>query len=285
MKPMLKYRGGKSKEIPQIKPYIPEYKGKYIEPFFGGGALYFHLEPEHAIVNDINSKLINFYNGIKHDYDVIKKELKSLENEYVINRSKFETLKSLNPDKRVHDDNEDLYYFIRDLFNDPNQTVYHPATVYYFINKLSYSGMIRYNKNGCFNVPYGRYKHFNTDLIDERHKNLLERTDILNSDYSSIFNMSKNNDFIFLDPPYDSQFSDYGNIETVDGFTEEMHIKLASDFKQLDCKSLMVIGKTPLTYNLYKDYIVHEYDKNYAVNIRNRFKAESSHILITNYKV
>ncbi len=283
MKPMLKYRGGKSKEIPQITPFIPSYTGKYIEPFFGGGALYFYLEPEEAIINDINSKLITFYNGIKYDFDVIKKELKCLEYEYVKNRSKFNALKKLTPDDRVQDDNENLYYFIRSLFNDPKQTKYHPATVYYFINKLSYSGMIRYNKNGDFNVPYGRYKNFNTDLIDERHKDLLQRTEILNIDYSTVFNMAKDNDFIFLDPPYDSQFSDYGNIETVEGFTEDMHKKLSKDFKQLNCKSLMVIGKTPLTHELYKDYIVHEYDKNYAVNIRNRFKAESSHILITNY--
>lgn len=285
MKPILKYRGGKSKEIPQIKQYIPYYNGKYIEPFIGGGALYFHLEPEDAIINDINSKLINFYKGIKHDFHIIKSELRQLEDLYVANRKKFDELKSCTPDQRVHDDNEELYYFIRSLFNDSNQKKYHSATVYYFINKLSYSGMIRYNKNGDFNVPYGRYKNFNTSLIDENHKKLLERTEILNSDYSNVFNMSKSEDFIFLDPPYDAPFSDYGNIETVDGFTEDMHIKLASDFKQLHCKSLIVIGKTPLTYELYKDYIVHEYDKNYAVNIRNRFKAESSHILITNYKI
>lgn len=283
MKPMLKYRGGKSKEIPMITPYIPDYTGRYIEPFLGGGALYFHLEPEQSIINDVNTKLFTFYKGVKNDYDVIKNELKNLEKEYVYNRSKFDTLKTLTPSERVHDDNEELYYYIRSLFNDPEQTKYHPATIYYFINKLSYSGMIRYNKKGEFNVPYGRYKNFNTDLINENHKNLLQRTEILNTDYTDVFKLANENDFIFLDPPYDTQFSDYGNIETVDGFTEDMHVKLASDFKQLNCKSLMVIGRTPLTYDLYKDYIVHEYNKNYAVNIRNRFKAESSHILITNY--
>ncbi|MFV8253115.1 DNA adenine methylase [Aerococcus viridans] len=283
MKPMLKYRGGKSKEIPMITPYIPDYTGRYIEPFLGGGALYFHLEPEQSIINDVNTKLFTFYKGVKNDYDVIKNELKNLEKEYVSNRSKFDTLKTLTPNERVHDDNEELYYYIRSLFNDPEQTKYHPATIYYFINKLSYSGMIRYNKKGEFNVPYGRYKNFNTDLVNENHKKLLQRTEILNTDYTDVFKLANENDFIFLDPPYDTQFSDYGNIETVDGFTEDMHVKLASDFKQLNCKSLMVIGRTPLTYDLYKDYIVHEYNKNYAVNIRNRFKAESSHILITNY--
>ena len=166
MKPMLKYRGGKSKEIPMITPYIPDYTGRYIEPFLGGGALYFHLEPEQSIINDVNTKLFTFYKGVKNDYDVIKNELKNLEKEYVSNRSKFDTLKTLTPNERVHDDNEELYYYIRSLFNDPEQTKYHPATIYYFINKLSYSGMIRYNKKGEFNVPYGRYKNFNTDILE-----------------------------------------------------------------------------------------------------------------------
>ena len=61
MRPMLKYRGGKSREIPNIERHIPAFKGRYIEPFFGGGALFFHLEPEHAIINDINGKLMDFY--------------------------------------------------------------------------------------------------------------------------------------------------------------------------------------------------------------------------------
>lgn len=65
MKPIIKYRGGKSKEIPQILPYIPQFTGRYIEPFFGGGALFFYLEPSNAIINDINENLINFYNDVR----------------------------------------------------------------------------------------------------------------------------------------------------------------------------------------------------------------------------
>ena len=68
MKPIIKYRGGKSKEIPQILPYIPQFTGRYIEPFFGGGALFFYLEPSNAIINDINENLINFYNDVRNNY-------------------------------------------------------------------------------------------------------------------------------------------------------------------------------------------------------------------------
>ena len=74
MKPLIKYRGGKSKEIPNIEKQIPQFTGRYIEPFFGGGALYFHLEPQKAIINDINSKLIGLYNGVKSDYSTLRRE-------------------------------------------------------------------------------------------------------------------------------------------------------------------------------------------------------------------
>lgn len=74
MKPLVKYRGGKSKEIPHLIKHIPSFEGRYIEPFFGGGALFFYLEPKKAIINDINSKLISFYLGVKNNFDTLKKE-------------------------------------------------------------------------------------------------------------------------------------------------------------------------------------------------------------------
>lgn len=130
MKPLVKYRGGKSKEIPHLIKHIPEFKGRYIEPFFGGGALYFHLEPKKAIINDINFKLISFYKGIKTDFDLIQNELNQIEKIYYINRKNFEELKSKTPESRVDDDNEALYYQIRDMFNDLTEKKYSDALLY-----------------------------------------------------------------------------------------------------------------------------------------------------------
>lgn len=283
MKPIIKYRGGKSKEIPQILPYIPEFTGRYIEPFFGGGALFFYLEPHNAIINDININLISFYNDVKYNYLKIKEELSEIEMLYKQNRSVFDKVKALNPNDRVDDANEKLYYNIRDMYNGLCVKELSFGTIYYFINKTAYSGMIRYNLNGHFNVPYGRYKNFNTSLLTEAHHNLLKNTEIFNCSYEDIFTMAKEDDFIFLDPPYDCVFSDYGNESMKDGFGEERHRKLAEDFRKLKCKALMVIGKTQLTEELYGDLVVAEYEKSYAVNIRNRFKSESKHILVANY--
>ncbi len=264
-------------------PYIPEFEGRYIEPFFGGGALFFYLEPKKAIINDINKSLVDFYTGVRDDYLQLKDELSAIENIYTQNRNAFDALKMQTPNERVNDDNEKLYYKIRDMYNELTAREFSYSTIYYFINKTAYSGMIRYNARGSFNVPYGRYKNFNTSLLTENHHQLLKRAEIFNSSYENIFAMVKEDDFVFLDPPYDCVFSDYGNESMKNGFGEDRHRKLAEDFKKLKCKALMVIGKTALTEELYGDFIVDEYEKSYSVNIRNRFKSESKHILVANY--
>ncbi|GAB6011560.1 DNA adenine methylase [Viscerimonas tarda] len=283
MKPLVKYRGGKSNEIPNIEKHIPRYKGRYIEPFFGGGALYFHLEPKKAIINDINSKLMAFYTGVRNDYAVLRTELDEIESIYEINRKQFDALKQQTPNERVEDKNEALYYLIRDMFNGLSDKKYSDALLYFFINKTAYSGMIRYNSKGEFNVPFGRYTHLNTLLVKKKHSDLLANAEIYNADYKAIFEMAEPEDFMFLDPPYDCVFSDYGNEEYKDGFNDDCHIALADDFKNLNCKALLVIGRTLLTERLYKGMIIDEYAKTYSVNIRNRFKSATNHILISNY--
>ena len=245
---------------------------------------FFYLEPREAIINDINKQLINFYKGVRNYFPKLRKELDEIEALYEINRRDYDILKASTPNERVVDNNEALYYLLRDMFNNKIRKEYSDALLYYFINKTAYSGMIRYNSDGEFNVPYGRYKHLSSQQVSFSHSQLLKRAEIHNVDYSKIFDMCNVDDFIFLDPPYDCVFSDYGNVEYKEGFNEDNHRKLAEDFKNLSCKSLMVIGKTPLTEELYKEFIIDEYKKTYAVNIRNRFKSEAKHIVVANYK-
>lgn len=283
MQPIIKYRGGKSKELNELIPFIPPIEGRYIEPFLGGGAMFFHLEPEAAIINDINTPLINFYKGVRDNYPKLRKELDNLEEIYEENRKTFDALKALHPKDRVEDANEHLYYQIRDMYNGLIPVSLSKAAIYYFINKTAYSGMIRHNSKGEFNVPYGRYKHFNTKPVTHNHSKLLQKTEIYNVDYQEIFSIATPEDFIFLDPPYDCTFSDYGNEAYRDGFGEDDHRQLAQDIRNLPCPALLVIGKTPLIDELYHDMIIGQYDKSYSVNIRNRFKSESKHLIITNY--
>lgn len=283
MKPMIKYRGGKSKEIKFFEDYIPADYNRYIEPFVGGGAVFFYLEPQNSIINDLNEKLIHFYCGVKNNYLNFRKEIDTLSHLYNSNQLKYETLKKTQANSYIENKNEELYYLLRDMYNGKTEKNYLDETLYYFINKTAYSGMIRFNASGEYNVPFGRYKNFNSDNITNNHNELLKKTEIYNTDYSEIFNLSNENDFIFLDPPYDCVFTDYGNIVNHMDFSEDNHRKLAQDFKNLSSRALMVIGKTELTESLYKPYIKKEYPKTYAVNIRNRFKSESMHLVITNF--
>jgi DNA adenine methylase len=280
--PVLKYRGGKSREIPRFLQYIPDDFIRYIEPFFGGGAVYFRIEPKNAILNDVNDRLMTFYRQLKNNYPQMRRQLDELQRQYEANQLDYKKLKAGTPEERVPNANEDLYYRIRNLFNHPDDTCL-DSVLYFFINKTAYSGMIRYNGNGEYNVPFGRYSNLNTRLITLRHSELLQGAKLLSLDYRQIFEMTEDEDFIFLDPPYDCVFNDYGNIDMMNGFDETEHRRLAADFRNLPCRALMVIGKTPLTEELYGEFIFDEYHKNYAVNIKNRFNNDKMHIVVKNY--
>ena len=282
MNPVLKYRGGKSREIPRFLQYIPDDFNRYIEPFLGGGAVYFHLEPDNAILNDINDRLITFYQQLRNNYPQMRQQLDELQRQYEANQLAYKQIKAQNPNERVPNANEDLYYRIRELFNRPDDT-YLDGVLYFFINKTAYSGMIRYNSSGEYNVPFGRYPNLNTRLVTLQHSELLQGAELYSLDYRQIFDMAEEDDFMFLDPPYDCVFNDYGNIDMMNGFDETEHRRLAADFRNLPCRALMIIGKTPLTEELYGEYIFDEYYKNYAVNIKNRFNNDKMHIVVKNY--
>lgn len=287
MRPIIKYRGGKSREIQAFSRFIPDTYNRYIEPFFGGGAVFFHLEPESAILNDVNERLMEFYDEVRNNYIELSEELFHLQTIYENNQQQYALNRAAIEDRniRVENMNEVLYYQLRDMYNGIVQPIYSDGALYYFINKTAYSGMIRYNRQGEYNVPFGRYVHFNTRMITQEHSELLNRAQLYNQDYSDIFNQAQNDDFVFLDPPYDCTFNDYGNLDMQNGFDEEQHRRLAADFRNLNCRAMMVIARTDLIDELYGQNVVHEYAKNYAVNIRNRFNANASHIVITNYPV
>ena len=173
MNPVLKYRGGKSREIPRFLQYIPDDFNRYIEPFFGGGAVYFYLEPDNAILNDVNERLMTFYTQLKNQYPLMREQLDTIQKTYEKNQTEYKKLKLQRPEMRVPNENETLYYHMRDLFNHPDDT-YLDGVLYFFINKTAYSGMIRYNNNGEYNVPFGRYPNLNTRLITQQHSDLLQ---------------------------------------------------------------------------------------------------------------
>ena len=136
MNPLLKYRGGKSREISRFDKYLPKEFETYIEPFFGGGALYFYLEPQKAIINDINEKLITFYRNVRNDYSLMREQLDKLQSIYEANQKQFRALKNETVE-RVENKNEELYYRIRDMYNGKIPSQYLDGVLYYFINKTA----------------------------------------------------------------------------------------------------------------------------------------------------
>jgi DNA adenine methylase len=179
--------------------------------------------------------------------------------------------------------NDELtYYKIRDNMNINDKL--DSAKRFYYQRKTCFRGMLRYNSNGKFNIPFGRYKTINyNDLKNKDYEILLNRTEILNKDFNYIFeNYNNENNFMFLDPPYDSEFTDYGYCK----FGKKEHEQLAYLFKNTKIKCLMIIGKTKFIEDLYKDYIIDEYDKKYKFKLYdNRIGNEINvkHLIIKNF--
>ena len=215
LKPIIKWSGGKKEEIKLFEKYIPEYE-MYIEPFIGGGSLFFHLSPQKAVIADVHRELICFYNSIK-------------------NGNRMDIYKFMED----HPNEEKTYYDVRDQMevNDDLDR----AKQFYYQRKNCFRGMLRYNKKGKFNIPYGKYKNCNfEDLKNEDYETLLKRTDKIHGSFEEVFQKyNDKNNFVFLDPPYDSEFTDYGYCN----FGKEEHKKLAECFKTTLNKCLMIIGK------------------------------------------
>lgn len=274
MNPILKYPGGKRLEIKHFAHLIPPYH-TYIEPFLGGGAVFFYLEPQRAIINDLNTPLMRFYREVQEDYPQIEKELRALYQNWQENKHRF--LTGSSPD----DLNGFLYYQLRNQFNQQNFSCCSFATLYYALNKLSFSA-VRFNSKGENNVPYGHRLSF-AQVLEQKHHDLLQNAQIENQDYAEIFKQAEPEDFIFLDPPYDTRFTKYGN--TTD-FKEDEQRRLAEDFKNLGNKALLIIGKTRLTDELYGKYLFGAYEKRYAHRSGKQgenLKKTNTHLIVSNY--
>ena len=124
MKPMIKYRGGKSKEIKYFEDYIPSDYSRFIEPFVGGGAVFFYLEPSHAVINDLNDRLIQFYKGVKNNYSSFRNEIDKISQIYKRNQLEYEVLKQSQKEVYIENKNEELYYRLRDMYNNKIEKKY-----------------------------------------------------------------------------------------------------------------------------------------------------------------
>lgn len=267
IKPLIKWSGGKYDELTIIFNNLPTYYTRYVEPFVGGGSVYWNINITNSeeeikyVINDNHDELINFYNQIKEDpasvYEFMKNNINS----------------------------EETYYLIRDNLIPKNQ--FEIACKFYYLRKTCFRGMMRYNSKGGFNIPFGKYKTINFEQLKnpEFYQNKLQQTEIFNEDFEDIFIEYANdpNTFIFLDPPYDCEFSTYYKC-----FSKDDHIRLCNCIKNARCKILMIIGETEFIRNLYCDtgFIRGSFEKKYKFKIHSKRVGDEinkNHLIIKNY--
>ena len=182
-----------------------------------------------------------------------------------------------------------FYMTIRYIYNAHDGSVGERTAAFYFVREYCYSSMFRYNKQGMFNVPYGgisyNRKNFSEKIEGLKDKDLvryLNRTEISCQDFEQFLGDVKpqKNDFIFLDPPYDSDFSTYaGNT-----FDRDSQVRLQQYLCSTEANFMLIIKDTPFIRELYEGkFNIFEYDKNYMVSFKNRNKRAVNHLLITNY--
>ena len=272
-KPFVKWAGGKRQVMAEIKKYLPEKYNTYYEPFVGGGAVFFELAPKKAVLNDYNKELMNVFECIKDE-------------------AKFEKMcNELNHHEANH--SEEYYYEIRDKDRDKSKfnklADYKRAARTIYLNKACFNGLYRVNSKNEFNVPFGKKNKVNTyegQNLGIVHCILnFNDIELMSCDFEETVKKAKKGDFVYLDPPYDSDtttFNDY----TENGFGKEEQKRLSEVFKDLDkrgCYVMLSNHNTKLINELYKDYNKHVIKAQRNINANGKKRGKIEEVIITNY--
>lgn len=274
--PVVKWVGGKRQLLDEINKYIPDDFNTYYEPFFGGGAVFFHIQPKKAVINDLNMDLITTYKVIKNKPDELIEELKK------------------------HKNTSDYFYNLRNLDLDcekyKNLTEVEKAARLIYLNKTCFNGLFRVNNSGHFNTPFGNYK--NPNIVNEpvikavnSYFNNNEIT-IRNDDYAAVLKNAQTGDFVYLDPPYDpvsdtSSFTGYN----AGGFTRENQKELRDVCIELDKKRVkFLLSNSATSYikeiydaSLFKILKIEIVKAKRNINSNGNKRGEVDEVLIRNY--
>jgi len=243
---------------------VPSTFGRYYEPFVGGGALFFALQPERAVLADKNQELVNAYLVVR---DKVEELIASL---------------------RQHRNNRDYYYRLRSL--DPGGlTSLERASRFIYLSKTCYNGLWRVNRQGYFNVPYGRYK--DPKICDEDNLRTasaaLQGVEIRCGDFAEALQTATSGDLVYLDPPYHplsgtAHFTAY----VEQGFDEEEQRRLAAVFRELDrrgCQVLLSNSDTAVIRSLYEGYRVEVVSANRCISCRGDSRRGATELIISNF--
>lgn len=269
--PVLKWVGGKRQLLQDITKRLPDKYSTYYEPFLGGGAVLFHLQPNMAVVNDINEELINVYSVIRDNLEELIKDLKK------------------------HENKADYFYEIRELDRDKEKynqlSNVEKASRIIYLNKTCYNGLFRVNQQGEFNSPFGRYK--NPNIVNETTlrtvSNYFNKAKITFKcgDFEQSVAGIRKGSFVYFDPPYDP-VSNSANFTGYDkgGFNRDEQVRLKKLCDKLNSKNVSFLlsnSATDFILDLYKDYNITIVKAKRAINSKGDKRGEVNEVLVKNY--
>ncbi|MRR34058.1 DNA adenine methylase [bacterium] len=276
-KPFVKWAGGKRQLVEELLRSRPGEYNRFIEPFIGGGALFFALKPENAYISDINEELINIYKVVRDDVDALIVELKKHEKKY----------KGGDP--------QEYFYAIRNVDRETRYARWSrvkKAARLIFLNKTCFNGLFRMNSRREFNTPFGFY--VNPAIVDENNllacSSALASTEIAAAGFDHVLKIAKKGDFVYFDPPYvpltaTANFTAY----TGEGFDLEMQTRLRDVCIELDGKGvkwMLSNSDTEFVHGLYQErFHIRTVEASRAINCKADKRGKVSEVIVTNYEV
>jgi DNA adenine methylase len=248
LKPFLRWAGGKRWFVANHSNLIPRDFNRYIEPFLGSGAVYFYLKPNNALLGDTNLDLINAYQGLKEEWELVYRYLKK--------------------HKRNH--SKEYYYKVRS--SNP-RSIASMAARFIYLNRTCWNGLYRVNKQGEFNVPIGnREKIIFEDDCFESISNTLQNSELFNKDFEFLINKAEEGDLIFVDPPYTVRHNNNGFIKYNEKlFSWDDQKRLNEALKRARGRGAKILGT-----NAFHDSIVDLYKPNFKTMSVSRNSSISS---------
>lgn len=229
---IIKWAGGKNWLYKKHENIFPDSYNNYIEPFFGGGSVFFNMFPKKAYLSDVNEKLINFYVDLKNDPEKL----------------------FLGVNRLMESHSDEQYYAVRDQYNNPRST----SSVYFlYLNRTCFNGIYRENRKGEFNVPVGRRKssYFPFTMKDFLQLSLqLKNTNLQNCDFREALKRAKKGDFIYLDPPYIEFEKEYDSFRRYNGL-----VFSKSDLEDLALEANRLKGKCKILISNFDQRGVKDY--------------------------
>lgn len=269
LKPFIKWAGGKGQLIPELITRLPKSFNRYFEPFLGGGALFFALQPQKAHLSDTNHELITTYRAVR------------------------DSVESLIGDLSKHKYEEQYYYAVRRADSEKDYAQWSEvkrASRFIFLNRTCFNGLYRVNSKGEFNVPFGRYTNptiCNAPLLRSCSK-ALQGAQVEMLCFKEIIGRAKSGDFVYFDPPYaplnaTSNFTSYSK----DGFSTDMQVALRDICRILSERRVNFMlsnSSAPLVFDLYKEFYIERVKASRLINSKASKRGQIDEVIVRNYE-